>query len=140
MTLDVSFITLGVANVAAATEFYKAMGMTPHDRSNEHITFFDLGGRIFALFGRAALAEDASQVDEHAGKFDGSTLACNVRTTDEVQAMLDRAIAAGGTLLRAPSEPSWGGLRGYFADIDGHPWEVAWNPGCTIDDAGRISF
>lgn len=140
MTFNVSFITLGVSDVAAATDFYVSMGLTPHPRSNPHVTFFDLGGRILALFGRAALAEDAAQEDGHDCSFGGSTLACNVPSADAVQPMIDRAVAAGGTLLRPPSEPPWGGLRGYFADLDGHPWEVAWNPSCPVDDSGHISF
>ena len=140
MNFGVSFITLGVSDVGAATAFYVAMGLNPHPRSNPHITFFDLGGRIFALFDRASLAEDAAQEDHHDGSFGGSTLACNVPAPEDVQKMLDRAVAAGGTMLRTPSEPPWGGLRGYFADLDGHPWEVVWNPSCQVDSTGRISF
>ena len=137
MRANISFVTLGVDDVDRATNFYRSMGLQPHPRSNPHITFFDMGGQILALFARAALADDAGMSDEPAG-FGGITLAHNVRSQQEVEAMLDLAAASGGTVLREASEPPWGGVRGYFADPDGHTWEVAWNPGVTIDDDGRV--
>lgn len=131
----ISFITLGVEDLDRATAFYGALGLTPHARSNPHITFFQLQGQILALYGRAALAEDA-RITDRGDAFGGITLARNVDSPDKVVALLEDAVAAGGTLLREASEPPWGGLRGYFADPDGHPWEVAWNPGVTFDDHG----
>ncbi len=136
MRANISFVTLGVADLPRARAFYEALGLTPHPRSNESIAFFDMSGQVFALYAREALAEDAAMHDTPAG-FGGVTLAHNVESADAVQPLIDAAVAAGGTQLRPASEPPWGGLRGYFADPDGHPWEVAWNPGVTIDEDGR---
>lgn len=131
---NISFVTLGVHNLPRATGFYEALGLQRHPRSNPHITFFDMSGQLLGLFSHDALAEDAC-VPAGAGMT--TTLAQNVNTPSAVGTLLDAAVAAGGTLLRAPSEPPWGGLRGYFADPDGHVWEVAYNPGITIDENGR---
>jgi len=139
MRPNISFVTLGVSDLAVSTEFYKQLGLTPHPKSNEHITFFDMSGQILGLFGAAALAEDAC-TDPTPGGAGGIALAHNVSTAEEVQPLIDRAVAAGGTELRSASAPPWGGLRGYFADPDGHPWEVAWNPGITIGPDGRVAF
>jgi predicted lactoylglutathione lyase len=137
MRSNISFVTLGVNDVELATAFYTSLGLTKHPRSNDHITFFDMSGQVFALFGREALAEDANLQDTQPS-FGGITLAHNVASAHEVTALLNAAADAGGTVLREASEPPWGGLRGYFADPDGHPWEVAWNPGVNIDDDGRV--
>jgi hypothetical protein len=98
-----------------------------------------MSGQILGLFERDALAADAG-LSQHGGGFGGIALAHNVGTAEEVQPLIDRAVAAGGTQLRPASEPPWGGLRGYFADPDGHAWEVAWNPGITVGEDGRVSF
>ena len=137
MRNNISFVTLGVDDLERSTSFYKTMGLSPHVRSNPHITFFDMHGQVLALFAQSALAADAN-VPIEGSNVGGITLAQNVRSADDVQRMLDLAVQSGGTMLREASEPPWGGLRGYFADPDGHPWEVAWNPGITIDDDGRV--
>jgi|TARA_B110000495_G_C22974790_1_gene572438 catechol 2,3-dioxygenase-like lactoylglutathione lyase family enzyme len=139
MRANISFVTLGVSNVAASTAFYEAMGLTKHSRSNEHISFFDMSGMMLGLFSRDALAEDANlQLKPHG--FGGIALAHNVAAEADVQTLIDTAVTAGGTQLRPASPPPWGGLRGYFADPDGHAWEVACNPGMNIDADGRVSF
>ena len=139
MRANISFVTLGVANIAASTRFYEAIGLSRHERSNEHISFFDMAGQVLGLYSAEALAEDAGLEPRQNG-FGGITLAHNVQTQQEVQPLIDAAAAAGGRQLRAASEPPWGGLRGYFADLDGHAWEVAWNPGMRIDEDGRVFF
>jgi predicted lactoylglutathione lyase len=139
MRANVSFITLGVTDVAASTRFYQALGLVKHPRSNEHITFFDMSGQILGLFSATTLAEDAGLGPRGDG-FGGIALAHNVASKENVQTLIDQAVAAGGSQLRPASEPPWGGLRGYFADPDGHPWEVACNPGITIESDGRVSF
>jgi catechol 2,3-dioxygenase-like lactoylglutathione lyase family enzyme len=139
MRPNISFVTLGVSDVAASTRFYEALGLTRHERSNEHITFFDMSGQILGLFGVEALGDDADLGPRTTG-FGGITLSHNVAREADVQPLIDMAVAAGGRELMPASAPPWGGLRGYFADPDGHPWEVAWNPGITIDDDGRVSF
>ncbi len=139
MRANISFVTLGVSDLEASTRFYAALGLTPHPRSCENITFFDMAGQILGLCGTDMLAEDAG-LEPSLGGFGGIALAHNVATAEEVQPLIDRAVEAGGAQLRPASEPPWGGLRGYFADPDGHAWEVAWNPGITIEQDGRVSF
>ena len=139
MRPNISIVTLGVADLAASTQFYEDLGLTPHPRSCENITFFDMSGQILGLCGADMLADDAGLPPSKCG-FGGIAVAHNVATAEEVQPLIDRAVAAGGTQLRPASEPPWGGLRGYFADPDGHAWEVAWNPGITVGDDGRVSF
>ncbi len=99
--------------------------------------FFQLNGFALALYGRAALAEDATIPDTGPG-FGAITLAYNVRERDEVDIVLAAAQAAGGRLLKPARQASWGGYSGYFADPDGHPWEIAWNPGFSILPDGTV--
>ena len=113
------------------------LGVTP---TSGDADFFDLGGQVLALFPRSALAEDAGATEAGADAGITMALARNVGTESEVQALLDRAVAAGGRITRTPSTPPWGGVRGYFADPDGFAWEVAWNPGMQVDDDGRVRF
>ncbi len=139
MRSNISFVTLGVADLPASSAFYERLGLVRHARSNEHITFFDMSGQILGLFNAQALADDAG-LHPASGGFGGIALAHNVDRPEDVQPLIDAAVAAGGTELRPASAPPWGGIRGYFADPDGHAWEVAWNPGITVDDNGRVSF
>jgi len=136
----VSFITLGVLDLERSRRFYAALGYVEHPRSNQHVAFFDLGGQVLGLFPRDALAEDASVNAAPPDAGIAFALARNVTRESDVQAVLDRAVAAGGRITREPSSPPWGGVRGYFADPDGFAWEVAWNPGMTVDERGRVSF
>ena len=106
----------------------------PHP-GEEDVAFFQTGGFVVALWSRAALAEDSAVVDS--GGWGGVTLAQNVRTVEEVDGVLATAEAAGATIGRAGATTFWGGYSGIFIDPDGHPWEVAHNPGWTITDDGR---
>jgi uncharacterized glyoxalase superfamily protein PhnB len=101
--------------------------MAPSSASNEPVTFFQTGGMVLALYGKTALAQDAHLAPEGTG-FGGIALAYNVRQREEVDAVLAEAQAAGATLLKPAEETDWGGYAGYFADLDGYSWEVAWNP------------
>lgn len=125
---SISFITLGVSDVRKSRAFYRDMGLTEDDRSNDQVVFYDLGGHFLALFSRDALAEDAGvpPAPEHQGL--ASALSHNVRNASEISAILQLAEASGGTILKEASAPPWGGMRGYFADPDGFAWEIAWNP------------
>ena len=134
----ISFVTLGVADLARSRAFYAAMGLEAHPRSNEHVVFHDLGGQVFALFPRAALAEDAGVPASDATGAIAASLSMNVSEESEVDAILQRAVRAGGRITRPASSPPWGGVRGYFADPDGFAWEVAWNPSVTLDADGRV--
>ncbi len=135
----ISLITLGVEDLARSRAFYEKLGWTAHAQSNDDVVFFQAGGSIFGLYGRAALAQDAAVEDTPSG-FRGVSLAYNARDRAEVDAVLKEAVAAGGNLIKAAEEVFWGGYSGYFADPDGHLWEVAQNPFWTIAADGTIDL
>lgn len=135
----VSLITLGVADVGAARRFYEALGFVASSSSQPTIAFFQIGGSALALFSRASLAEDA-HVDNSAPGFSGVTLAYNCRSKADVDAAVAHALACGATLKNQPEKVFWGGYSGYFADPDGHLWEVAYNPFAPLDEEGRIKL
>lgn len=139
MEQRLSLITLGVEDVARGRRFYEALGWKVSGSGNESIVFFQLGGVILALWGRAALANDANLVDEGPG-FRGVTLAYNARCKEDVEAILAEAQRAGGKILKLAQDVFWGGYSGYFADPEGHVWEVAWNPHFTIDEDGSVKL
>jgi hypothetical protein len=123
----ISMIPLGVRDLAAAAEFYeKGLGF-PRMESPPEVAFFTLQGTWLGLYGRESLAEDA-QVPADGEGFEAFTLAHNVYSEDEVDAVVAQALAAGATLVKRPQKVSWGGYSGYFKDLDGHLWEVAHNP------------
>lgn len=127
MRQSVSFITLGVQDLARSRDFYRSLGWCESRSSKAEIAFFDLGAFVFALFQRDALAEDAGVPPAGAG-FRGFTLSHNVESEAAVVQTLDEAVAAGGSLVRQAEKVFWGGYRGYFADPDGFLWEVCFNP------------
>ena len=135
----VTLITLGVADVARSREFYEALGFKASSASQDEVTFLNAGGIVLALFGRAALAADAHVPDSSPG-FAGIALAHNVATESEVAAVLAEAAAAGAKLLKPAQKVFWGGTSGYFADPDGHLWEVAHNPFFPLDEEGRLQL
>ena len=139
MDQRISLITLGVADVAQATAFYKRLGWTPAESPPE-ITFFQAGGMIFSLYGRDALAADAGLPADSAfgGQSASVVLAYNGRSKEEVDAVLKEARAAGAEIMKEAEDTFWGGYSGCFADPDGHLWEVAWNPHFAIDEDGAI--
>jgi catechol 2,3-dioxygenase-like lactoylglutathione lyase family enzyme len=132
-----SLITLGVADVARARTFYEALGFKAGRASEDAVTFLDAGGVVLALWSRAALAEDAGVADKPTG-FAGIALAHNARSEAAVDKALAEAVAAGAKLIKPGQKTFWGGYAGYFADPDGHLWEVAHNPYFTFDAAGRV--
>jgi hypothetical protein len=129
-----SLVTLGVRDLARSRRFYEALGWTTSAGPDDDVVFFQAGGMIVALWSREALAEDSGVAD--AGGWGGITLAHNVRSPEEVDAVLAEAEAAGAAIPRAGAETFWGGYSGVFLDPDGHPWEVAHNPHWTIADDG----
>ncbi|MEQ8508299.1 MAG: VOC family protein [Rhodospirillaceae bacterium] len=133
----ISLITLGVTDMKRSRAFYETLGFVASPQSNDNVTFFQAGGLIFGLYGHAALAEDAA-VDDSTPAFRGVSIAYNVRESVEVDAVLAEAVAAGATLKKPAEEAFWGGYSGYFADPDGHLWEVAHNPFWTLRDDGSI--
>lgn len=139
MEQRLSLITLGVADLARARRFYEdGLGWT-RGNDEDDVAFYQLNGMILGLWSRAELAEDVRLPDTGA-VFSGITIAFNARTHEEVDDLLAQAETAGGTILKPAEEQVWGGYSGYFADPDGHPWEVAFNPGWSIDDAGHVSL
>jgi uncharacterized protein len=137
MEQRISLVTLGVSDLDRSRRFYEeGLGWRPGFASDE-VVFFQAGGLVLALFPRADLAADAGLPGTERGG-SGIALAHNVRTREEVDAVLAEAIAAGAAILRPAEDASWGGYSGYFADPDGHPWEVAWNPHWTIEADGSV--
>jgi catechol 2,3-dioxygenase-like lactoylglutathione lyase family enzyme len=139
MEQRLSVVTLGVANLGRACDFYERGLGWRRGNAGDEIAFYQLDGMILALYPRAALAEDAGLPNEPA-RFGGITLAYNTRDKAEVEAVLDQATAAGATVLRPAQEVFWGGYSGIFADPDGHPWEVAWNPHWSLTEAGAVQL
>ena len=134
MEQRLSLVTLGVADLERATRFYEALGWQAN-RDAEGVAFFQTGGLVVALWGRCELAEDSAVVDS--GGWGGVTLAQNVRTPAEVDAVLAAAEQAGATIGRPGAATFWGGYSGIFVDPDGHPWEIAHNPFWVITEDGR---
>jgi catechol 2,3-dioxygenase-like lactoylglutathione lyase family enzyme len=135
MDQRVTSITLGVADVARSRAFYQALGWTPTSEDDD-IVFFQIGGSVLALWDRGSLAEDSAVADR--GGWGGVTLAHNVDSPAAVDRVLDEAAAAGATIGRAGAATFWGGYSGVFLDPDGHPWEVAHNPGWPLDADGSV--
>ncbi len=119
-------ITLGVSDMDRAVAFYEALGF-PRLDSPPDVAFFSLNGSWLGLYGREALAEDATVPAEGSG-FNGFALAHNVRSNAEVDRVLAEAVAAGARLVKPGQKVFWGGYSGYFSDPDGYLWEVAYNP------------
>jgi catechol 2,3-dioxygenase-like lactoylglutathione lyase family enzyme len=132
----ISLITLGVSDLTRARRFYESLGWKTGAAPDDDVAFFQAGGMIVALWDRARLAED-SAVDDSGG-WGGVTLAYNTRSRDEVDAVAEEARAAGATIGREPGETFWGGYSAVFVDPDGHPWEVAHNPGWTLGPDGSV--
>jgi len=140
MNPRVSVITLGVTDLARARRFYgEGLGFRLLRGSDENIVFLDGGGVVLALYPRHLLAEDAQVPAEGTG-FGGIALARNVTSKPEVDAALERAQSAGARILKSAREVFWGGYSGYFADPDGHPWEVAYNPHWELDESGGVKL
>ena len=135
MEQRLSLVTLGVADLARARSFYERLGWAAAAGPPE-VVFFQAGGMVFALWDRAQLAQDSTTVDS--GGWGGVTLAHNVGSPAEVDAVVEEARAAGATIGREPAETFWGGYSGVFLDPDGHPWEVAHNPHWTLDPDGAV--
>lgn len=123
----ISMITLGVRDLARAVRFYEEGLGFPRMDSPPEVAFFTLHGTWLGLYGREALAEDA-KVSAEGGGFESMTLAHNVHSEAEVDEVMALATRAGATVVKQPEKVFWGGYSGYFADPDGHLWEVAYNP------------
>ena len=134
MDQRLSLITLGVHDLERAQRFYEALGWRPGNDPADGVVFFQAGGMIVALWSREELAADSGVTD--GGGWGGVTLAYNVTSPAEVDAVIDEARAAGASIPRAGAKTFWGGYSGVFIDPGGHPWEVAHNPSWTIESDG----
>jgi catechol 2,3-dioxygenase-like lactoylglutathione lyase family enzyme len=138
MDCRLTVVTLGVADLDRSRRFYgDGLGWRPAKGSDENIVFFAAGAVVLALYPRDLLAEDAGLTSGTRG-FGGVALAQNVGSPGEVDAALAQAVTAGGTLLKKAQRAFWGGYSGYFADPDGHPWEVAHNPHWELTSEGLV--
>lgn len=136
MEQRVSLVTLGVRDLARARAFYEGLGWRTGAGPDDDVVFFQAGAMIVALWDRARLAEDSAVED--AGGWGGVTLAHNMRSPEDVDAVLEEARMAGGEIAREGGETFWGGYSGIFVDPEGHPWEVAHNPHWTLREDGSI--
>jgi predicted lactoylglutathione lyase len=137
MKQRVSLITLGVADVGVSKAFYERLGWKV-GLDVEETVFFQIGGSVLALWGRDKLAEDSGVLDP--GGWGGVTLAHNVDSRDEVDAVIEQARTAGARIGREPAETFYGGYAGVFIDPDGHPWEIAHNPGFKLAGDGTLTL
>ena len=135
MEQRLSLVTLGVSDIERARAFYEGLGWQGTSPDGE-VVFFQAGGMIVALWSRQLLAEDSAVTD--GGGWGGVTLAYNARSPEEVDAVLATAVQAGARIGRPGAETFWGGYSGVFLDPDGHPWEVAHNPGWRIAEDGSV--
>ena len=136
MEQRISLITLGVADLARARAFYERLGW--RGQEIEETAFFQTGGLAVVLWSRDKLAADAGLPQPGPGGFGGVSLAHNVRTREEVGAVLAAAADAGAEITKPAQETFYGGYAGYFRDPDGHLWEIAWNPGSTLEADGSL--
>lgn len=127
MNPRISMITLGVKDITKSVKFYKDGLGFPQMDSPPEVAFFTLNGSWLGLYGKDALAEDASVSSKGEG-FNNFTLSHNVESKEEVEAVFAQALKTGATSVKSPQKTSWGGYHGYFKDLDNHLWEIAYNP------------
>jgi uncharacterized protein len=140
MQARLTAVTLGVHDLPASVRFYEALGFVRKvHATGDEVAFFEAGGSVLALYPWELLAKDAVlAVDPRPAAFRGSTVAWNCATVEEVAASFARALAAGAKPLKAPEKTEWGGYSGYFADPDGHAWEVVHAPAFALSPDGRL--
>ena len=138
MEQRVSVVTLGVGDLGRSRAFYEGLGWRTGAAPDDDVVFFQAGGLVVALWSRESLAEDSTVPDT--GGWGGITLAHNVGSPEEVEAVLAEAERAGATIGRPGASTFWGGYSGVFVDPDGHPWEVAHNPHWQLAEDGSVSL
>jgi catechol 2,3-dioxygenase-like lactoylglutathione lyase family enzyme len=136
MKQRVNVITLGVSDLERSRRFYEALGWETGADPGDDVVFFQAGEMVMALWDRARLAED-SCVEDSPG-WGGVTLALNLGSSEEVDAVTEEARAAGARIGREPAETFWGGYSAVIVDPDGHPWEIAHNPHWTLTEDGGV--
>jgi catechol 2,3-dioxygenase-like lactoylglutathione lyase family enzyme len=139
MEQRLTLVTLGVGDLDRSRGFYAALGWQEIEPRQDGVAFFQLNGIGLSLFPRAELAKDAEVADSVAG-FSGITLAHNLRSEAEVDALFAEMVAAGAAAVKSPRKVFWGGYSGYVADPDGHLWELAHNPFFPLDAVGNVTL
>ncbi|HKV44414.1 MAG TPA: VOC family protein [bacterium] len=139
MEQRISLVTLGVTDVAVSRAFYERLGWEASSIGGDEVAFFQAGGMILALYNREDLAKDVG-FPTGSGDPGGVALAYNAGRREDVDTVLAEARKAGARILRKAEDKSWGGYSGYFVDPDGHPWEVAWNPGFVLPGDGSVQL
>jgi predicted lactoylglutathione lyase len=137
MEQRITLVTLGVADIVRAREFYECLGWKPALDVQETV-FFQANGLVLVLWGRGKLAVDSGVQD--GGGWGGVTLAHNVGSPEEVDSLLEEARTAGAEISREAGETFYGGYSGVFVDPDGHPWEIAYNPGLPLGEDGTLTL
>ncbi|NYT11971.1 MAG: VOC family protein [Methanomassiliicoccales archaeon] len=135
----ISIITLGVREIQKAAEFYEALGFDRSEKSDDNIVWFRTGSTVLGLYLWDALADDVGMPPGGSG-FRGITLALNMSSKNDVDNMIERVRSLGAFIIKEPQDVFWGGYSSYFRDVDGHLWEVAWNPFTEVDEEGRLSL
>lgn len=135
----ISMVTLGVADIARATAFYEALGWRNTAASQDEVSFLQGHNIVLGLYGRKALAKDA-QIEDTPPGFGGVAFAVNLISQDAVDAFFEHALNSGAAACKRPQQAFWGGYSGYFADPDGHLWEVAYNPYFKTDENGMLDL
>ena len=138
MDQRVSLITLAVVDLGRSRVFYESLGW--RGQEVEETVFFQAGGLGLVLWGRDKLALDCGLPDSRGTGFGDIVLAHNLRSRQEVDALLAAAVRAGGTLTKPAEETFYGGYSGCFADPDGHLWEIAHNPGFPLAEDGALTI
>ena len=138
MEQRLTVVTLGVSDLVRSRAFYEALGWTTGAAPDDDVVFFQSVGMVVALWDRSQLAEDSGVTDT--GGWGGVTLAHNVGSPEEVDAVVAEAEAAGAKIARAGAPTFWGGYSGVFVDPDGHPWEVAHNPHWQLGEDGSVAL
>lgn len=138
MEQRISLVTLGVTDLARSRAFYEHLGW--QGQEVDETVFFQTGGSAVVLWGRDKLAADSGLVDDRPGGFSGVVLAQNVRSEAEVDRVMAAAEEAGASITRPAAETFYGGYAGVFTDVDGHAWEIAYNPGFTLEDDGSLTL
>lgn len=136
--MQINLITLGITDLKKSTTFYaKWFNINPANASNDHVTFFNLKGVKLSLFSVDALAKDAN-VNSDGNGFRKISLAINADSKEEVDAIFSQGINCGATSIKKPEMVFWGGYSGYLSDLDGHLWEIAWNPHFPKNAEGEL--
>jgi uncharacterized protein len=135
-----SLVTLGVSDLERSIAFYETIGFRRKAKAAQGVGFFHAGAMSFAVWPADELAEDANTAMAAIPAFRGVALAWNCRSEAEVDAAVACARRAGATVPKPPQKTFWGGYAGYFADPDGHLWEVAYNPGFPLSGDGRLTL